>query len=126
MTLNHPTVAVIGVLAHAHVGHNYQIRNRRPERFYGLLDDAVFGKIFPTNRVFFGRQPEQNYARNTQLSQFFGFGSQESAQSDRYATERTEFIQTGIPDMGAAGIDTRFELYVLQLFEGAVYFNKTF
>ncbi|MCB1219485.1 MAG: type II secretion system protein [Planctomycetales bacterium] len=56
----------------------------------------------------------------------FGFGSQESAQSDRYATERTEFIQTGIPDMGAAGIDTRFELYVLQLFEGAVYFNKTF
>lgn len=56
----------------------------------------------------------------------FGFGSQESPQSDRYSTERQEFIQSGIPDMGEAGVDTRYELYVLQLFEGAVYFNKTF
>ena len=56
----------------------------------------------------------------------FGFGSSESSNTDRYATERSEFIQTGIPDMGNAGIDTRYELYVLQLFEGAVYFNKTF
>ncbi|MCB1217685.1 type II secretion system protein [bacterium] len=56
----------------------------------------------------------------------FGFGSPDSPQSDRYSTERQEFIQTGIPDMGDAGVDTRFELYVLQLFEGAVYYNKTF
>lgn len=56
----------------------------------------------------------------------FGFGSGKSSNTDRYATERAEFIQTGIPDMGDAGIDTRYELYVLQLFEGAVYFNKTF
>ena len=72
------------------------------------------------------RNEYYQWATNVTGYMIFGFGSEDSGQSDRYATERSEFIQTGIPDMGDAGIDTRYELYVLQLFEGAVYFNKTF
>ncbi len=72
------------------------------------------------------RNEYYQWATNVTGYMIFGFGSNETGNTDRYSTERTEFIQAGIPDMGAAGIDTRYELYVLQLFEGAVYFNKTF
>jgi len=53
----------------------------------------------------------------------FGYGSKEGKQ-DRFRDQQLEYLKTGLPGYGKAGIDTRYEELVLELFEGAVYFNK--
>ena len=53
----------------------------------------------------------------------FGYGSHEGKE-DRFRDDQLAFIKTGLPGYGAAGVDTPYEELVLELFEGAVYYNK--
>jgi prepilin-type N-terminal cleavage/methylation domain-containing protein len=53
----------------------------------------------------------------------FGYGSKDSKQ-DRFRDQQLEYLKTGLPGYGDAGVDTRYEELVLELFQGAVYFNK--
>jgi len=53
----------------------------------------------------------------------FGYGSK-SHKSREFEDEQREFVANGLPGFGSPGVDTRYENYVLQLFEGAVYFSK--
>jgi prepilin-type N-terminal cleavage/methylation domain-containing protein len=53
----------------------------------------------------------------------FGYGSREG-RSNNFPDEQAGYVKVGLPGYGSAGIDTRAEEVVLQLFEGAVYFNK--
>jgi hypothetical protein len=53
----------------------------------------------------------------------FGYGSRNN-RNDLFRDQQLEYLRTGLPGYGGAGIDTRYEALVLQLFEGAVYFNK--
>lgn len=53
----------------------------------------------------------------------YGHNSNKNRQYDESARE---FAETGLPGYGAAGVDTLYENYVLQLFEGAIYFSKKY
>lgn len=53
----------------------------------------------------------------------FGYGSKDRKTRD-FEDEKREFKQRGLPGYGAAGIDTVYENYALQCFEGAIYFSK--
>jgi prepilin-type N-terminal cleavage/methylation domain-containing protein len=53
----------------------------------------------------------------------FGYGSK-THKSREFEDEQREYVANGLPGCGGPGIDTRYENYVLQLFEGAIYFSK--
>jgi prepilin-type N-terminal cleavage/methylation domain-containing protein len=53
----------------------------------------------------------------------FGYGSK-THKTREFEDEQREFVANGLPGFGGPGIDTRYENYVLQLFEGAIYFSK--
>lgn len=55
----------------------------------------------------------------------FGYGSEEGLDT-RLAAEQATFAREGLPGYGAPGIDTRYEMSVLCLFSGAVYFSKSY
>ena len=55
----------------------------------------------------------------------FGYGSRTHANREFEDSQR-EFVDMGLPGYGAAGVDTVYENYVLQLFEGAIYFSKNY
>jgi len=55
----------------------------------------------------------------------FGYGHQ-SHKANEFEDEQREFVNSGLPGYGGVGIDTLYESYVLQLFEGAVYFSKKY
>jgi prepilin-type N-terminal cleavage/methylation domain-containing protein len=55
----------------------------------------------------------------------FGYGSR-SHQNREYEDAQREFVDNGLPGMGGIGVDTIYENYVLQLFEGAIFFSKHF
>ncbi len=54
---------------------------------------------------------------------FFGYGHQSHANKE-FEDEQREFLQVGLPGYGDQGVDTLYEYYVLNLFEGAIYFSK--
>jgi hypothetical protein len=56
---------------------------------------------------------------------FFAYGDRSHKGRD-FEDEAVEFIQTGMPGYGAPGVDTLYENYALQCFEGAIYFSKKF
>lgn len=53
----------------------------------------------------------------------FGYGAKDGKE-DRFRDDQLAYLKTGLPGYGGAGVDTRYEEVVLELFEGAVYFNK--
>jgi prepilin-type N-terminal cleavage/methylation domain-containing protein len=53
----------------------------------------------------------------------FGYGSK-THKTREFEDEQREFATTGLPGCGGAGVDTVYENYVLQCFEGAIYFSK--
>lgn len=53
----------------------------------------------------------------------FAYGDA-SHETKEYEDEQREFFDTGLPGYGSAGVDTMYEYYVLQLFEGAIYYSK--
>lgn len=53
----------------------------------------------------------------------FGYGSK-THKANEFEDEQREFVNVGLPGFGASGIDTKYEYYVLQCFEGAIYFSK--
>jgi prepilin-type N-terminal cleavage/methylation domain-containing protein len=55
----------------------------------------------------------------------FAFGSAKGDQQ-RFQQEQTAYAYEGLPGYGAPGIDTRYEMSVLCLFNGAVYFSKSY
>jgi prepilin-type N-terminal cleavage/methylation domain-containing protein len=55
----------------------------------------------------------------------FGYGSK-THKAREFEDEQREFVQTGIPGCGGAGVGTQYENYALQCFEGAIYFSKHF
>lgn len=56
---------------------------------------------------------------------FFAYGSQDH-DGREFDDEEAEFMRTGLPGYGDPGVDTLYENYALQCFEGAVYFSKKF
>ena len=63
-------VPVIGVFAHAHVGHDQDVRVGPLDGARGLLDDAVLREIFLAERVFVRRHAEQDHRRDMQRGEF--------------------------------------------------------
>jgi len=55
----------------------------------------------------------------------FGYGHQ-SHKKREFEDEQREFVNNGLPGYGGTGVDTIYENYVLQLFEGAIYFHKEY
>lgn len=55
----------------------------------------------------------------------FGYGSEEGSEL-KFKDEQAAFAKEGLPGYGAPGIDTRYEMSVLCLFNGAVYFSKSY
>lgn len=53
----------------------------------------------------------------------FGYGHR-SHKSREFEDAQREFVNNGLPGMGAVGVDTTYENYVLQLFEGAIFYSK--
>ncbi|MEZ5337721.1 MAG: type II secretion system protein [bacterium] len=53
----------------------------------------------------------------------FAFGDA-GHETREYEDEQREFLDTGLPGYGNPGVDTLYEWYVLQLFEGAIYYSK--
>ncbi|MCH7472815.1 hypothetical protein IIA79_07685, partial [bacterium] len=53
----------------------------------------------------------------------FGYGHQ-SHKNREFEDEQREFVNVGLPGYGGPGVDTIYENYVLQCFEGAIYFSK--
>ncbi|MCB1221270.1 MAG: type II secretion system protein [Planctomycetales bacterium] len=45
-------------------------------------------------------------------------------ETKEYEDEQREFFDTGLPGYGSPGVDTLYEWYVLQLFEGAIFYSK--
>jgi prepilin-type N-terminal cleavage/methylation domain-containing protein len=56
---------------------------------------------------------------------FFAYGHR-SHKAREFADEAQEFAQTGLPGYGNPGVDTIYENYALQCFEGAIYFSKKY
>ncbi len=83
------------------------------ESAYSLNDDGV------TLR-------NETYLWGTQVSGYllFGYGSGKG-QTESIRKEQAKFAETGLPGFGSPGIDTRYELIVLQCFEGAVYYTHS-
>lgn len=55
----------------------------------------------------------------------FGYGDRSHVNRE-YEDSQREFVEMGLPGYGAVGVDTIYENYVLQLFEGAIYFSKKY
>lgn len=55
----------------------------------------------------------------------FGYGAK-NHKTREFEDEQREFVQTGLPGCGGLGVDTQYENYALQCFEGAIYFSKHF
>jgi prepilin-type N-terminal cleavage/methylation domain-containing protein len=55
----------------------------------------------------------------------FGYGHK-THKSDEFEDEKRDFVTNGMPGCGAPGVDTIYENYALQCFEGAVYYSKKF
>ena len=53
----------------------------------------------------------------------FAYGHQ-SHKNNEFEDEQREYVNNGLPGYGGVGVDTLYEMYVLQLFEGAIYFSK--
>ncbi len=53
----------------------------------------------------------------------FGYGAK-NHKTREFEDEQREFVQTGLPGCGGTGVDTVYENYVLQCFEGAIYFKN--
>lgn len=56
---------------------------------------------------------------------FFAYGAK-NHKSREYDDEEADFMRTGLPGYGNPGVDTLYENYALQCFEGAIYFSKKF
>lgn len=54
---------------------------------------------------------------------FFAYGARDHKKRE-YEAEAAEFVKTGLPGYGDAGVDTIYENYALQCFEGAIYYTK--
>lgn len=55
----------------------------------------------------------------------FAYGHK-SHKNNEFEDEQREFVSTGLPGYGDSGVDTIYENYVLQLFEGSIYFSKQY
>jgi prepilin-type N-terminal cleavage/methylation domain-containing protein len=69
------------------------------------------------------RNEKYEWGSHVTAYMLFGYGSKDGKE-DRFRDQQLEFLKTGLPGYGGAGVDTHFEEVVLELFEGAVYFNK--
>jgi len=54
---------------------------------------------------------------------FFAYGAKDHKKRE-YEAEAAEFAKTGLPGYGNPGVDTIYESYALQCFEGAIYYTK--
>lgn len=63
------------------------------------------------------------WGTNVQGYMLFAYGDA-SHETKEFEDEQREFLDTGLPGYGSAGVDTLYEYYVLQLFEGAIYFSN--
>ena len=71
--INDAAVAMICVLAKAHVGNDQEVRTRG---FYGAdctWDNAIRGIVFASTRIFVLRNTEQNNSRNAARSEVTRF-----------------------------------------------------
>ena len=56
---------------------------------------------------------------------FFAYGDRTHKTRD-YEAEAQKFIEEGLPGYGDPGVDTLYEHYALQCFEGAIYYTKKY
>lgn len=98
---------------------------------YFAPGDFAYVPVLTTSAYSFGDAAatleDETYKWGTAVSGYmlFGYGHQEH-KSREFEDEQREFVATGLPGYGAPGIDTLYENVVLQCFEGAIYFKKSF
>jgi prepilin-type N-terminal cleavage/methylation domain-containing protein len=54
---------------------------------------------------------------------FFAYGARDHKKRE-FEADAAEFVKTGLPGFGDTGVDTIYENYALQCFEGAIYYTK--
>ena len=65
LVVQHPAVAVVGVLAQAHVGDDQKLGQRLLQRTHGALDDAVVVEVLVADRILGGRDSEEQHRADT-------------------------------------------------------------
>jgi len=99
------------------------------ENDYFAAGDFAYVPVLSASSYDFGNSAmtleNEAYKWGTSVTGYmiFGYGDK-SHRGNTFEDEQREFVQNGLPGYGGVGIDTLFEDYVLQLFEGAIYFNK--
>ena len=73
MAVNEAAMAVVGILAQAHIGDHRQFRHLVLDRAGGPLDNAVFGVGLGAQGVFFRRDTEKNNCRDAQGEGLSGY-----------------------------------------------------
>jgi len=98
---------------------------------YFAPGDFAYVPVLTTSAYSFGDAAptleSETYKWGTAVTGYmlFGYGHQDHEASE-FEDEQRDFVATGLPGYGAPGIDTLYENVVLQCFEGAIYFNKSF
>jgi len=96
---------------------------------YFAPGDFAYVPVLSTSQYAFGDSAatleNEAYKWGTNVTGYllFGYGAK-THKNREFEDEQREFVATGLPGYGDPGVDTMYESYVLQLFEGAVYFNK--
>ena len=73
LVVQHPAVAVVGVLAQAHVGDDEKLGQRVLQRTHGALDDAVVVEVLVADRILGGRDAEEQHRGDPRCRRPAGF-----------------------------------------------------
>jgi prepilin-type N-terminal cleavage/methylation domain-containing protein len=96
---------------------------------YFAPGDFAYVPVMSTSAYPFGDSAatleDERYKWGTSVTGYmlFGYGHQDH-KADEFEDEKREFVNVGLPGYGNPGVDTIYENYVLQCFEGAIYFSK--
>ena len=79
VAVEHPAVAVVGVLVDTQVGHQHDLLGKVSEVAEGELDDALRVVRLATRRILGDRHPEQDHPAHPERHEFVDLGAQAGA-----------------------------------------------
>ena len=98
-------VAVVGILAHADVRHDDQLRRRCLEGADALLHNALGGKVLEAHRVLVLRQAEEDHSGHAQLHQLGRLGRQLVDGEMVHARHRRDLLSHALAVQQEEGMD---------------------
>jgi prepilin-type N-terminal cleavage/methylation domain-containing protein len=96
---------------------------------YFAAGDFAYVPVLSSSATEFGDSTmsleDERYKWGTAVTGYmlFGYGAK-THKTREFEDEQREFVSTGLPGCGGVGVDTVYENYILQCFEGAIYFSK--